>query len=76
MYDLLTSSAWALESKYYNVAKSAILARLEAGLPALDASEAKPRQYSHLDAKGYPMMWHATAGGVPGVCRWSQKATV
>jgi len=61
MYDLLTSSAWALEAKYYNHAKSAILARLAEGLPALDASETKPRQYSHM-ADGYPTMWVAQSG--------------
>ncbi len=67
MHDVLTSSAWALESKYYNVAKSAILARLEAGLPALDASEVKPRHYSHMDAKGYPQMWVSQAGELAGL---------
>ena len=63
MYDLLTSSCWALESRYYNFAKSAILARLAEGLPALDASEARPRPYSHVDANGYPQMWVAATSG-------------
>jgi protease-4 len=67
MYDLLTASCWALEAKYYNLSKSAILARLEAGLPALDASESKPRSYAHVDAKGYPTMWVTQAGELAGV---------
>jgi protease-4 len=72
MFDLLASSCWALESKFYGVAKAAIYARLDQGLPALDASEAKPRPYSHM-AEGYPTMWQAEAlcigiaGAEPGV---------
>jgi hypothetical protein len=45
MFDLLTSSAWALESKYFSIVKGTILARLEQGLPALSAEESKPRPY-------------------------------
>ena len=67
MYDLLTNSCWALETRYYNAAKATILARLEQGLPALDASEAKPRSYVHVDAKGYPTMWVTQAGELAGV---------
>jgi protease-4 len=67
MHDLLASSCWALESKYYLIAKSAILARLDAGLPALDASESKPRAYAHVDANGYPSMWVTQAGELAGV---------
>ena len=66
MHDLLASSCWALESKYYSLVKSAIFARLEAGLPALDASESKPRAYAHVDANGYPTMWVADALEVAG----------
>ena len=66
MNDVLASSCWALEAKYYSVAKAAILTRVEAGLPALDASEAKPRQYSHM-ADGYPTMWVTQAGELAGV---------
>jgi protease-4 len=65
MYDLLSSSCWALESKFYSIAKAAIFARLDQGLPALDASESKPRQYSHM-AEGYPTMWQAVAIGIVG----------
>ncbi len=67
MYDLLTSSCWALESKYYGLAKSRILARLGKGLPALSADESKPRHYSHMDAQGYPTMWVTQAGALAGV---------
>jgi protease-4 len=67
MHEVLTSSAWALESKYYSLAKTAILARLDAGLPALDASEVRLRPYSHVDAKGYPTMWVTQAGELAGV---------
>lgn len=67
MYDLLASSCWALESKFYSIAKAAIFARIEQGLPALDASEAKPRQYSHMDAAGYPAMWVTQAGELAGL---------
>lgn len=63
MYDLLTSSCWALESKYYSIAKDRIMARLGKGLPALSALEAKPRKYSHMDAEGYPTMWNTVAAG-------------
>ena len=74
MFDLLSSSCWALESKFYSIAKAAIFARLDQGLPALDASEAKPRPYSHM-ADGYPTMWQAVAeplqigivGAAPGL---------
>ena len=66
MFDLLASSCWALESKFYGVAKAAIYARLDQGLPALDASEAKPRQYSHM-ADGYPTMWVTQAGQLAGL---------
>ncbi|MGI4835095.1 MAG: S49 family peptidase [Janthinobacterium lividum] len=66
MYDQLTSSCWALEAKYYHLAKSAILARLAEGLPALDTSEAKPRPYSHMNAAGYPTMWVAQSGELVG----------
>jgi protease-4 len=67
MHDLLASSCWALESKYYSLVKSAIFARLEAGLPALDASESKPRAYAHVDANGYPSMWITQSGELGGV---------
>lgn len=66
MFDLLSSSCWALESKFYSIAKTAVLARLEQGLPALDASEAKVRPYSHM-ADGYPTMWVTQAGELAGV---------
>jgi protease-4 len=66
MYDLLASSCWALESKFYSIAKAAIMARIEQGLPALDASESKPRQYSHM-ADGYPTMWVTQAGELAGL---------
>ena len=66
MYDLLTASAWALEAKYYSIAKARILARLEQGLPALDASEAKPIQYAHM-ADGYPTMWVTQSGELAGL---------
>ena len=66
MYDLLTSSCWALESKYYNLAKAAILARLAEGKPALDAEDRKPRSYSHM-ADGYPAMWVTQAGELAGL---------
>jgi protease-4 len=66
MFDLLSSSCWALESKFYSVAKAAINARLDQGLPALDASEAKPRPYSHM-AEGYPTMWVTQAGELAGL---------
>ncbi|MVN76937.1 hypothetical protein GO988_11435, partial [Hymenobacter sp. HMF4947] len=66
MNDLLTSSCWALETKYYSLAKATILARLEAGLPALDASESKPRSYSHM-ADGFPTMWVAQSGELVGL---------
>lgn len=67
MHDLLASSCWALESKYYSIAKSAILARLDAGLPALDASESKPRAYAHVNENGYPSMWVTEAGELAGL---------
>ena len=67
MYDLLTSACWALESKYYGLAKSRILARLGKGLPALSADESKPRHYAHVDAQGYPTMWVTRAGELAGV---------
>lgn len=65
MYNLLTSSCWALESKFYSLAKAAILARLDQGLPALDASESKPYQYTHM-ADGYPTMWVTQSGELAG----------
>lgn len=67
MLDLLTSSAWALESKYYHLAKTSILARLEQGLPALAAEEARPRRYAHQDAQGYPTAWVSQAGELAGL---------
>ncbi|GAB2954716.1 hypothetical protein GCM10027048_20280 [Hymenobacter coalescens] len=69
MLDLLAGSAWALESRYYNMAKEQILSRLGQGLPALSADEVKPRRYAHADADGYPTMWQAAASGVatPGL---------
>ena len=63
MYDLLTSSCWALESKFYSIAKDRIMARIGKGLPALSADEARPRRYPHVDAQGYPTMWNAEATG-------------
>jgi protease-4 len=71
MNEMLTSSCWALETKFFALSKSAILARLEAGLPALDASESKPRQYSHM-AEGYPTMW-VTQAQVPAKALDSQS---
>ncbi|MBF9239472.1 S49 family peptidase [Hymenobacter sp. BT683] len=67
MDDLLSSSAWALESKYYGMAKERILARIGKGLPALSAAEAKPRKYAHADAEGYPTMWVSQAGELAGM---------
>ncbi|WP_375418137.1 S49 family peptidase [uncultured Hymenobacter sp.] len=67
MYDLLTSSAWALESKFYSIAKERILARIGKGLSALSADEARPRRYPHVDAQGYPTMWVSQAGECAGV---------
>jgi protease-4 len=67
MLDLLTSSAWALESKYYNLAKASLLSRLEQGLPALSADEVKPRRYAHADADGYPTMWVTQSGELAGL---------
>jgi protease-4 len=67
MYDLLTSSCWALESKFYSLAKGRILARLGKGLPALHAAEARPRHYAHVDADGYPTMWVSQSGELAGV---------
>ncbi|MGI4762498.1 MAG: S49 family peptidase [Janthinobacterium lividum] len=67
MYDAIAGSCWALEAKYYSLAKAAILARLDAGLPALDASEVRLRPYAHVDAKGYPTMWVTQAGELAGV---------
>jgi protease-4 len=67
MHDLLAGSCWALESKYFSIVKAAILARLDAGLPALDASESKPRAYAHVDTQGYPTMWVTQAGELAGV---------
>ena len=67
MYDLLSASAWALEAKFFSLAKGRILARLGEGLPALDASESVPRAYPHVDAKGYPTMWVADALEVAGL---------
>jgi protease-4 len=68
MNEMLTSSCWALEAKFFALSKSAILARLEAGLPALDAEESKPRQYSHMDVEGkYPTMWVTQAGELAGL---------
>ncbi|MCC2546427.1 S49 family peptidase [Hymenobacter sp. BT175] len=67
MLDLITSSAWALESKYYNVAKASIMQRLAAGLPALSAEEVVPRRYPHVDAQGFPSMWVSESGELAGV---------
>ncbi len=67
MYDILTSSCWALEAKFYSLAKSRILARLGKGLPALSADEARPRHYAHVDAQGYPTMWVTQAGELAGL---------
>ena len=61
MLDLFTGTAYALESRYYHLAKSRILARLGKGLPALSADELKPRHYGHVDEQGYPTSWLATA---------------
>jgi protease-4 len=66
MNEMLTSSCWALEAKFFALSKSAILARLEAGLPALDAEESKPRQYSHMEGK-YPTMWVTQSGELAGL---------
>ena len=60
MLDLFSGSVYALESKYFGLIKTRILARLDKGLPALTAAEIKPRHYAHLDADGYPTSWHAT----------------
>ncbi len=67
MHDLLAGSCWALESKYFSIVKAAIFARLDQGLPALDASESKPRAYAHIDAQGYSTMWVTQAGELAGV---------
>lgn len=67
MYDLLTSSAWALEPKFYSIAKERILARLGKGLPAFSADEARPRRYPHADAQGYPKMWVTQSGELAGL---------
>ncbi len=67
MYDLLTSSCWALEAKFYALAKGRILARLGKGLPALSADEARPRHYAHVDAQGYPTMWVTQSGELAGL---------
>ena len=66
MNEMLASSCWALEAKFFAVSKAAILTRLDAGLPALDATESKPRQYSHM-AEGYPTMWVTQAGELAGL---------
>jgi protease-4 len=66
MNEMLTSSCWALEAKFFAVSKAAILARLDAGKTALDAEESKPRQYSHM-AEGYPTMWVTQAGELAGL---------
>ncbi|WP_210521914.1 S49 family peptidase [Hymenobacter terricola] len=66
MYDLLTSSCWALEAKYFSLAKERILGRLGKGLPALSADESRPRRYPHRDAEGYPAVWQASADVVVG----------
>lgn len=76
MYDLLASSCWALESKFYSLAKGRILARLGKGLPALSASEAVPRHYAHVDAQGYPTMWHTQAGELAGLAVVPQGPTL
>jgi protease-4 len=67
MLDLITASAWALEAKYYSIAKASILQRLGNGLPALSAEEVVPRHYSHQDANGYPTMWVSQAGELAGL---------
>lgn len=67
MLDLIAGSVWALETRYYNVAKETILARLGQGLPALSAEEVKPRRYPHADADGYPTMWVTQAGELAGL---------
>ena len=67
MYDLLTSSCWALEAKFYSLAKGRILARLGKGLPALSADESKKRHYAHIDAEGYPTMWVTQVGELAGL---------
>ncbi|MGI4871240.1 MAG: S49 family peptidase [Janthinobacterium lividum] len=65
MLDLLTASAWALEPRYYGMAKERILARLAEGKPALSQAEAVPRRYPHQDKAGLPTMWKAA--GVPAL---------
>ena len=59
MLELLTTSAWALEMRYYGVAKEHILARLAEGKSALSQAEVVPRRYPHQDKAGLPTMWSA-----------------
>ena len=61
MLDLLTTSAWALEPRYYGLAKERILARLAEGKDALSKAEVLPRRYPHQDAAGLPTVWKASA---------------
>lgn len=44
LLDLLQTQIWALDPRYYHMAKSIILARLDQGLPALDESLVQPRR--------------------------------
>jgi|GEM_PF-341333 len=44
LLDLLQTHIWALDTRYYQMAKSVIMARLEQGLPALDESLVQPRR--------------------------------
>lgn len=67
MLDLFSGSAYALESKYYHLAKQRIMQRLEAGQDALSEAELKPRHYTHVDAQGYPTMWVTNAGELVGL---------
>ncbi len=67
MYDLLTSSCWALESKYYHLVKAMLLPRLEQGLPAFSEEEAVPRAYAHVTKNGHPTMWVTQAGELAGL---------
>jgi protease-4 len=59
MLHLFSGSAYALESRYYNLAKERIYKRLDQGLDALSEAEIRPRHYTHVDAGGFPTMWLA-----------------
>jgi len=65
MLDLLTASAWALEPRFYGMAKERILARLAEGKDAFSKAEVLPRRYPHQEAgTGLPTMWQAVAAGL------------